>query len=481
MINDNPTNHGPRQQRNQRSRQQLADIRLKAVKRVLAGESAAQVIKELGFHRSCIYQWLKLYEAEGEAGLSAKPISGRPGTNAPRKALPKLQLKPHAALVVPAKNDIDGWIRLLYQSLEAVDAPFEAFLNALNQCFKGSSIIMLDFKASTLPIRAHYQGHSLEKMIELNQATTANWPLNPLLKALQQPGDIYTLDDVVPADKRDNHPYYRLIRQRVNLSNVPTIGLCFAGPNNALSGLFIYGLVEHLVYSGPDRKLLQRLRAHLEIAVRLSANYWRGIYTAKTLEEAIDNLAIAALVLDGNGLLIDSNNTARDLLDTGKYCALQQQKVQFSHAQNREFQQAVKKAIAWRQQPIEHKPVTALRLGFSGEQTLGVLVQPITPPSMEVPHAIAMSPHVVVYISNPGKPQSNPRHRLIMKLFNLSTREAYLATLLTDGLGINEAAKKMSITQATARTYLQHIYEKTGVSRRQDLVQQVMKSVALLV
>ena len=54
------------------------EIRKRAVSRVLAGESPAAVIEALGFHRSCIYDWLKQYRRYGEGGLQTKPISGRP-------------------------------------------------------------------------------------------------------------------------------------------------------------------------------------------------------------------------------------------------------------------------------------------------------------------------------------------------------------------------------------------------------------------
>lgn len=40
-----------------------AEIRKQAVARVLAGESPESVIEALGFHRSCIYDWLLKYDA----------------------------------------------------------------------------------------------------------------------------------------------------------------------------------------------------------------------------------------------------------------------------------------------------------------------------------------------------------------------------------------------------------------------------------
>lgn len=55
-------------------------IRIRAVQRILEGESPEIIAKTLGFHRSAVYQWLKRYEAEGIAGLKYRRIPGKQST-----------------------------------------------------------------------------------------------------------------------------------------------------------------------------------------------------------------------------------------------------------------------------------------------------------------------------------------------------------------------------------------------------------------
>lgn len=52
------------------------EIRIRAVMRVEAGESPEDVIRTLGFHRSCIYEWLARYRENGIEGLRYQKIPG---------------------------------------------------------------------------------------------------------------------------------------------------------------------------------------------------------------------------------------------------------------------------------------------------------------------------------------------------------------------------------------------------------------------
>ena len=52
-------------------------IRIRAVQRILSGESPEVVAKTLGYHRSAVYQWLKRYESAGFEGLKYQKIPGK--------------------------------------------------------------------------------------------------------------------------------------------------------------------------------------------------------------------------------------------------------------------------------------------------------------------------------------------------------------------------------------------------------------------
>ena len=56
----------------------LEELRIRAVRRVEAGESPEVVIESLGFSRPRIYEWLAAYQEGGIDALKAKPVPGRP-------------------------------------------------------------------------------------------------------------------------------------------------------------------------------------------------------------------------------------------------------------------------------------------------------------------------------------------------------------------------------------------------------------------
>jgi transposase len=56
----------------------LEEIRVRAIEQVQAGESPEDVIRTLGFSRSCIYTWLARYRTGGWGALKAQALKGRP-------------------------------------------------------------------------------------------------------------------------------------------------------------------------------------------------------------------------------------------------------------------------------------------------------------------------------------------------------------------------------------------------------------------
>lgn len=81
----------------------------------------------------------------------------------------------------------------------------------------------------------------------------------------------------------------------------------------------------------------------------------------------------------------------------------------------------------------------------------------------------------IVYILDPETDVAR-QLQTVCRLFALSPAEARLATLLTVGKTLQEAAKEMRVKDETARTYLKHIFLKTDTRRQADLVRVLLVS-----
>jgi DNA-binding CsgD family transcriptional regulator len=68
----------------------------------------------------------------------------------------------------------------------------------------------------------------------------------------------------------------------------------------------------------------------------------------------------------------------------------------------------------------------------------------------------------------------------LRQLYGLTVMEASLANLLMEGKGLDECCLTLNIRRSTARTHLQHLFEKVGVQRQGELVSLLLRSIGLL-
>jgi DNA-binding CsgD family transcriptional regulator len=79
------------------------------------------------------------------------------------------------------------------------------------------------------------------------------------------------------------------------------------------------------------------------------------------------------------------------------------------------------------------------------------------------------APMAAVLIADPECHEPG-RADLLIELYGLTPKEAAIATKLSEGKTVEQAAAEMEITYQTARTHLRRIYLKTGTSRQSELM-----------
>jgi len=90
-----------------------------------------------------------------------------------------------------------------------------------------------------------------------------------------------------------------------------------------------------------------------------------------------------------------------------------------------------------------------------------------------------MAPAVLVFILDPEEPIGTAEAEL-RQLYGLTSMEACLASLFMEGKTLDDCCELLGIRRSTARTHLQHLFEKVGVQRQSELVSLLLKSIGLV-
>jgi DNA-binding CsgD family transcriptional regulator len=90
-----------------------------------------------------------------------------------------------------------------------------------------------------------------------------------------------------------------------------------------------------------------------------------------------------------------------------------------------------------------------------------------------------MAPAILLFILDPEIPVERVETEL-RQLYGLTSMEARLANLLMEGKALDECCTVLGIRRSTARTHLQHLFEKVGVQRQSELVSLLLKSIGLV-
>ena len=112
----------------------------------------------------------------------------------------------------------------------------------------------------------------------------------------------------------------------------------------------------------------------------------------------------------------------------------------------------------------------------SGKRALTLLVRSLGAESQRQDLAMHTC---LVFIMDPEFPVGTAEAEL-RQLYGLTHTEACLANLLMEGKALDDCCRLLDIRRSTARTHLQHLFEKVGVQRQIELVSLLLKSVGLV-
>jgi DNA-binding CsgD family transcriptional regulator len=216
-------------------------------------------------------------------------------------------------------------------------------------------------------------------------------------------------------------------------------------------------------------------RPETALNLHLSINQDRKVSTL--YHHAMAQMMVGVVILDQNGLVIESNSAGTAILELQDGLRVVDQQLEANYAnENRKLHGLVREAL-------EHPHAAKVSLTEamsvsrpSGKLSWGLIVQSI---SSDQWTEGKQRPSVAVFVRN-AEGKVDPPVRLAQQLFQLTPAETALAIQMANGLSLEEAAELLGIRRNTARAHLRSIFSKTGVRRQTELVRLFLNSVAWL-
>ena len=184
----------------------------------------------------------------------------------------------------------------------------------------------------------------------------------------------------------------------------------------------------------------------------------------------LDVMAMPILILDAEGHCIDTNAAADRLLAATRLIRISGGVLVIADQDaRRQVADAVKVAAAGAGPPSRRATVVALTLEESRRYAAEV-----TPLSRESERNGGLA---ALLLQEIGKLQPLP-DEILVKLYGLTRAEARLVTLLAQDLSLEDAAAALGVARTTAKTHLQHVFEKTGTKRQQQVIRLALTAIA---
>lgn len=375
---------------------------------------------------------------------------------------------------LPSRDEL---IRLIYQgALDAV--PFQAFLRTLAErigCLNAGIILRLS-RQGTPPIAiwAYKPGLSDDEARRIREVHASVGHLDPLRNVLAKKGAIQTLDEVMPRAELEQNRFYREVLAPYGFYRM--LGMYVREPGGWECNIGVVNGPHTADFGERERQLLVDLRPHIEQALQIFARLRHEESELQALIETFDRLTIATFILGSDGAILRTNGAGRQLLAAAEIVTTREQRLALCDRQSdSDLHDTLLAARRHRTSGNPEPFVHAVRIETDTERHVGLLVRSIDSGAL---HGGDAMPATVVYVSLGRSTQ--PLERLVMQLFELTSSEAHLATLLATGFSLAEAAGKLGLTENTVRTYCKTIMSKVGVGRQADLVALILRSVAVL-
>lgn len=223
-------------------------------------------------------------------------------------------------------------------------------------------------------------------------------------------------------------------------------------------------------FSSEDVAAMQALTAHVSMSLRVGEALAAAESRALAADAALNSLETGIVLVDYKAKILFANQRAEACFRPGEGMRLESAILAADEPATTTALHALIARCAL-SDALPDAAGGAIRLRRRARTPLELFVAPLRlrAPQAESASIAAFDAAAMILISDPERALAARRARLKAR-YGLTRAETDLAIEILKGDGRQAAADRLGVTLATARTHLQHIFEKTQVRRQAELV-----------
>jgi len=300
--------------------------------------------------------------------------------------------------------------------------------------------------------------------------------------------------ETFPDSEIEGTSFYRSYMRPQRMLPVGPVGHVFGSSDGQpMAAMGIYRFDGGRPFDAADLRMLDLTVPHLKQAYRIHCELQGYRNQMDATREVLDRVPIGVVLLDRDCRATAINEVAERIaaqndgfaIDGGPQLVQNvggggnETTAQFGgvakvrRTSNIEFQGLLARAVAHELRDGEG--------GFFAERPSGrrAFTGVVTSLSATARIGFAQDARAALYISDPESHNLGMRN-LLASLYGLTDAEAEIATLLSAGHSIEEAAEIRGVKFSTARSQLKSVFSKTGVNRQSDLLRLLLNNVTAL-
>ena len=285
---------------------------------------------------------------------------------------------------------------------------------------------------------------------------------------LRPAGDFYTLDSLMPREEFAATPVFNEWWRPARWG-FATAGASLVAENQFSALVCVSDAPGKESLTDEQLRRFEGVARHLGRAVRINRQLWKLELANLATAERIEMLPEGAMLADASGRVVLANAVAKAMLDAHDGIFLCNGRLAVAASPD-----ALQKLVA---------SCARRSVGIGGpggdlevprdllRSPLHVTVAPLRSDTRlpDVPWIGFGSPVAIVTVTDRDRDRRR-RQMNLRRRFDLTSMEAALAAEILKGDGRKAAARRCGISDASAKTHLANIFEKTGTHRQAELV-----------